>query len=67
MEYLQYFNNINGNWTCINFVLNLVISGIPSILKPETLEQIKNISFVLNLVISGIPSIQMKTERKWED
>ena len=37
-------------------VLNLVISGIPSILKYLTLGQKK--MHVLNLVISGIPSIR---------
>ena len=36
-------------------VLNLVISGIPSILKIN--DKIKVTLLVLNLVISGIPSI----------
>ena len=37
-------------------VLNLVISGIPSILNSYTLKNVRKIE-VLNLVISGIPSI----------
>ena len=37
------------------YVLNLVISGIPSILDEHTLSG--EDSKVLNLVISGIPSI----------
>ena len=38
-------------------VLNLVISGIPSILGGIAQEVVQGL--VLNLVISGIPSIQM--------
>ena len=41
-----------------NKVLNLVISGIPSILKKE--DYYEKINIVLNLVISGIPSILNK-------
>ena len=41
----------------VRIVLNLVISGIPSIqLKTEFTELLEH-SLVLNLVISGIPSI----------
>ena len=43
-------------------VLNLVISGIPSILGDSELV-IKYWSNVLNLVISGIPSIHSREER----
>ena len=38
-------------------VLNLVISGIPSIHKKSLVES-RILELVLNLVISGIPSIQ---------
>ena len=54
MEYLQYDTETD---ICLtdDEVLNLVISGIPSILK---LLNVSNHKFtVLNLVISGIPSI----------
>ena len=40
----------------VRIVLNLVISGIPSILK-YLLEAENEPGLVLNLVISGIPSI----------
>ena len=56
MEYLQYLEDgtilETGKWPG---VLNLVISGIPSILKIN--DKIKVTLLVLNLVISGIPSI----------
>ena len=55
MEYLQYKAEIE-RLSAIEFVLNLVISGIPSILN-KTRRQIW-LRIVLNLVISGIPSIQ---------
>ena len=42
----------------VYIVLNLVISGIPSILVLELLQKWLKSSTVLNLVISGIPSIQ---------
>ena len=42
-------------------VLNLVISGIPSIQGEETMKN-KKINWVLNLVISGIPSIHTNLE-----
>ena len=55
MEYLQYLL-----YYCqrkrFYLVLNLVISGIPSIPFEETVKELV-IDFVLNLVISGIPSI----------
>ena len=44
--------------TPFSLVLNLVISGIPSILKRMKLSEMIDNS-VLNLVISGIPSIPM--------
>ena len=54
MEYLQYkttktFIATRGR------VLNLVISGIPSILDLEYHQDINE--FVLNLIINGLPSI----------
>ena len=39
-------------------VLNLIITGIPSIPKDMILDKINNA--VLNLIITGIPSIQKK-------
>ena len=53
MEYLQYLDAMMG-WSRLG-VLNLVISGIPSILK-DSIKEAKELK-VLNLVISGIPSI----------
>ena len=41
----------------VEAVLNLVISGIPSILNMRRIEKLFNKAVVLNLVISGIPSI----------
>ena len=54
MEYLQYYQVLT---VVIYFqeVLNLVISGIPSILNRWRSKG--NEKRVLNLVISGIPSI----------
>ena len=54
MEYLQYTEN-NVVKFLDSFVLNLVISGIPSIRTSYVAVMDEN--FVLNLVISGIPSI----------
>ena len=42
-----------------NMVLNLIITGIPSILKDQNMFT-DNVSEVLNLIITGIPSIQGK-------
>ena len=56
MEYLQYYAPKMQKHDYPNYVLNLVINGIPSIQKAYVsidLFQKK----VLNLVISGIPSI----------
>ena len=55
MEYLQYYNRILNSLVFAE-VLNLVISGIPSILAKIYLAVSED--KVLNLVISGIPSIQ---------
>ena len=41
-------------------VLNLIITGIPSILRTNLLE--RELISVLNLIITGIPSIQMKKD-----
>ena len=57
------WNTFNTEWTKCKLsehrVLNLVISGIPSILKNAGFSTHFGIAAVLNLVISGIPSIQM--------
>ena len=55
MEYLQYncrVHGIQGSST----VLNLIINGIPSILKKLTAAIGRSFG-VLNLIINGIPSI----------
>ena len=54
MEYLQYSGKASNSSLC--GVLNLVISGIPSI--PVDYTSLIDLDYVLNLVISGIPSIQ---------
>ena len=38
-------------------VLNLIITGIPSI--PEDLDKLNQNEMVLNLIITGMPSIQL--------
>ena len=55
MEYLQYIKNPDVKYVGI-IVLNLVISGIPSI-PYKSSDRDLNLPEVLNLVISGIPSI----------
>ena len=57
MEYLQYAYNRYKLLQSVAEVLNLVISGIPSIQSYELL-LLCRYRLVLNLVISGIPSIQ---------
>ena len=44
-------------WDTEDLVLNLIITGIPSILKSRTIQRIRN-KKVLNLIITGIPSIR---------
>ena len=56
MEYLQYSMIRKSKYYKVVFVLNLVISGIPSILNWYDLTDATE--SVLNLVISGIPSIR---------
>ena len=55
MECLQYLT-AHGTVQTPKFVLNLVISGMPSIRMEVPMNRV-NASFVLNLVISGMPSI----------
>ena len=53
------FNTLNKNNLSLAYaVLNLVISGMPSILNVE--QRIQPWFYVLNLVISGMPSIHKK-------
>ena len=47
-----------------DLVLNLVISGIPSIQRTEDALH-SNVDLVLNLVISGIPSIRIRKCLAW--
>ena len=58
MEYLQYNVKKNERNSMYAYVLNLVISGIPSILI-DNAAMFRQIPVVLNLVISGIPSIRL--------
>ena len=46
----------------VTVVLNLIITGIPSIRAKVVLYFIA--SLVLNLIITGIPSIPLVTEKK---
>ena len=43
----------------VNEVLNLIITGIPSILKCDRMGNYVEV-YVLNLIITGIPSILLK-------
>ena len=55
MEYLQYFEFVRTRRRERKTVLNLIINGIPSILKfGKNPHEFAN---VLNLIINGIPSI----------
>ena len=62
MEYLQYDESKDGNEEDKE-VLNLVISGIPSILN--NVYATNDMNIVLNLVISGIPSI-LQANKTWK-
>ena len=59
MEYLQYYSLDLLLLLFFQNVLNLVISGIPSILDSSIIVYTSK-KRVLNLVISGIPSIHNK-------
>ena len=59
MDYLQYIATQKEAGVYKEKVLNLVINGLPSILKNEQDSQEKYI-IVLNLVINGLPSILQK-------
>ena len=59
MEYLQYFRSYWGDKPRA-YVLNLVISGIPSIRRMPVIIRVDG--KVLNLVISGIPSIPVNID-----
>ena len=61
MEYPQYYVVLVWNYHLL-IVLNLVISGIPSI--PTEEGEIETALDVLNLVISGIPSILLRMSFK---
>ena len=56
MDYLQYFDRISLKKFKFT-VLNLVINGLPSILKGDKNICLYNWFGVLNLVINGLPSI----------
>ena len=65
MEYLQYILD-NAFATDRHIVLNLVISGIPSILDKDGSVLIDYCE-VLNLIITGIPSIHKYNESPEKD
>ena len=48
---------VNKSMQFHNFVLNLIITGIPSILDEDGNIYRKGSDVVLNLIITGIPSI----------
>ena len=59
MDYLQYYINRSRNGSSYE-VLNLIINGLPSILKSLISSNTNYIS-VLNLIINGLPSIPSNT------
>ena len=56
MDYLQYYEENEICGSDINWVLNLVINGLPSILRLYLYILLEE-EVVLNLVINGLPSI----------
>ena len=56
MEYLQYATKLANELEPFGIVLNLIINGIPSILREASGKE--PLKVVLNLIINGIPSIQ---------
>ena len=56
MECLQYEKIAIGTEKCTPMVLNLIISGMPSI-RGIAQEAIQGLDRVLNLIITGMPSI----------
>ena len=65
MEYLQYSGDSEDAESLVYDVLNLIISGIPSILLKDIM-LFKSMNKVLNLIISGIPSIHFSKSNKIE-
>ena len=55
MDYLQYLY-VTGLTAALIEVLNLIINGLPSILKMESFGKMRE-NIVLNLIINGLPSI----------
>ena len=55
MDYLQYFKKIKVS-SLSKIVLNLIINGLPSILKVGDVRTYFEYN-VLNLIINGLPSI----------
>ena len=60
MEYLQYLSKRCLKIVNSEGVLNLIINGIPSILKSKEEVEKEGLTYVLNLIINGIPSIPKK-------
>ena len=57
MDYLQYRKIYGYNVGDMKEVLNLIINGLPSILKQIEKQWKKLDLIVLNLIINGLPSI----------
>ena len=62
MDYLQYYGRCYSRSIQI-FVLNLIINGLPSILRLKLKQNLMNMQNVLNLIINGLPSIQNKLKK----
>ena len=62
MDYLQYYASFTISAFVIVKVLNLIINGLPSILK-TTDTGFFDIDTVLNLIINGLPSIHNLYDR----
>ena len=58
MDYLQYYKSSSKGIWVAGLVLNLIINGLPSILKRiEFKLEEEIINLLLNLIINGLPSI----------
>ena len=64
MDYLQYIQKQEQMKKNFIKVLNLIISGLPSILSTVAIVLSKLLLLVLNLIINGLPSIHTKTFEK---
>ena len=66
MDYLQYLEVKIGKFIySLDYVLNLIINGLPSIPLMCILTNLKDGLKVLNLIINGLPSIHLRTKISW--